>query len=103
MGSHKPHSYRGDYAHLSFTPAFSVLASEMRIDAEHAVGQKFCGWKGGSYTMTATSTVYLSPPGDTTDVEITEGLLAWMFEQVLPAPREDRIVDLAEAGIALIG
>lgn len=102
IGFRKPHSYRGSYEHLSFAPAFDVPVSNMTTEAASSVGQEFCGWKGGSYTMRESTEVYLSPPGETTDVEITQGLLSWMFEQMHPAPEEDRIVGLAEASLGLI-
>ena len=74
------HSYRGDYSLLAFTPATNVKVGAMLAEAEKAVGQTFCGWKGGDYVMDRETILHLAkngecPPGD----EFTRGKLAYLL------------------------
>lgn len=59
VGFHEPHSYRGYYEQLAFELATDVTIAEMLAAAESALGATYQGWKGGDYTMTDYTDVWL--------------------------------------------
>ena len=63
-GFGSPHSDRGSYDELAFTPLPSARIGDMLKYAESAVGDTFTGWKGGEYTMDLGTPVYLGEYGD---------------------------------------
>lgn len=60
VGFAKPHSYRGYYEELAFEPAVNVTVESMLACAKDAVGRIFIGYKGGEYTMTEYTDVWLA-------------------------------------------
>lgn len=46
-----PHSYRGIYEHLAFPVQADVSLSDMKKQAQDAIGTAFIGYNGGSYVM----------------------------------------------------
>lgn len=62
------HSYRGYYECLAvdlrdLNPAVEVSAGMLYLRLVGAVGQTFEGWKGGEYTMSETTRVFLAHKG----------------------------------------
>jgi hypothetical protein len=73
-----PHSYRGFYNKLAFEPCDSMAVKSLREMAESAVESTYSGYKGGEYTMTLNTSVYLADYGSCGD-EISVGmLLDWL-------------------------
>ncbi|SEG44673.1 hypothetical protein SAMN04489712_105264 [Thermomonospora echinospora] len=62
-GFANPHSYRGYYEDLAFEPARNITIGAMLAAARSAVGTTYQGWKGGDYTMTADTDVWLADEG----------------------------------------
>lgn len=58
-----PHSYRGYYAELAFEPARDVTVAQMLGAAREALGSTYEGWKGGDFTMTATTPCWVAVEG----------------------------------------
>ena len=63
-GFGSPHSDRGDYSELAFSPLPTAKVSEMLAFAKGAVGATFTGWKGGHFTMSGDTPVYIGEFGD---------------------------------------
>jgi hypothetical protein len=91
-GFNKPHSYRGDYACLAFTPCESVSVEAMLITAKGAVDRHFVGYKGGEYLMWPDTEVYLAHYGDTGD-ELSSILLDYMLANKVPETVAVRTLD----------
>lgn len=66
-GFSSPHSDRGDYSELAFTPAEEARISEMLKHARSAVDATFTGWKGGEFKMDLETPVYIGDYGDCGD------------------------------------
>lgn len=81
IGFSDPHSYRGYYEQLAFEPKAKVCVKQMLDSAKSALGQIYCGYKGGEYTMDKFTTVNLSEYGRT-GCEITREVLALMFKDL---------------------
>lgn len=60
IGLGKPHSYRGYFDQLAFEPVKDVTVAAMLKDAEESVGKTFEGYKGGDYTMSLHTDVWLA-------------------------------------------
>jgi len=58
-----PHSYRGYYEQLAFEPCEDVTVGEMQHAAQNAVGAVYEGYKGGMFTMTLDTDVWIAPYG----------------------------------------
>jgi hypothetical protein len=66
-GFGSPHSDRGSYDELAFTPLEEAYLGDMLKHARSAVGKKFVGWKGGEYRMDLDTSVYIGEFGDCGD------------------------------------
>lgn len=64
IGFDNPHSYRGYYDQLAFEPVRNTTVGEMLAAARSARGATYNGWKGGEYTMTDHTEVWLAMEGD---------------------------------------
>ncbi len=62
-GFSSPHSDRGDYSELAFTPENESKISDMLANAKSAVGKTFLGWKGGDFEMGEHTPVYIGEYG----------------------------------------
>ena len=64
-GIGEPHSYRGYYSDLAFTPAPERRgeARWLLLEARDCLGQVFEGYKGGGYPMHSLSPVWVSAYG----------------------------------------
>lgn len=92
IGFDSPHSYRGDYYDLAFEIAQNVTVAEMLASAESALGATFQGWKGGDYTMSKYTEVWLVEQGGCCGESLGSVLLALMLqdrESAYRAGRED--------------
>ena len=59
-------SYRGCYEDLAVEPTDEkITAGKLLNHAEQALGNTFEGYKGGSYTMTEDTPLWLAPYGNT--------------------------------------
>lgn len=78
-------SYRGFYDHLALGfadhsdwPKVAHLVDML----EKAVGESFCGWKGGDYTMDRETPVWVANPGNTGSTAIV-GIADCTFMTIL--------------------
>ena len=65
IGFGKPHSYRGYYEDLGFEIVYNTTVGHMLAAATGALRHEFTGWKGGEFTMTEYTTVWLAKWGYT--------------------------------------
>lgn len=63
-GFGSPHSYRGSYDCVAFTPKGSTTFGEMLYYAQCANGQVFEGYKGGEFLMGEDTECYIADYGD---------------------------------------
>ncbi len=63
LGFYHPHSYRGFYDELAFEPLENTTVGAMLEAARSAVGKTYEGYKGGDYTMSEYTEVYLAHYG----------------------------------------
>ena len=62
----KPHSYRGWYEHLAFQRADGKRpAVDLLQECRECVGRDFYGYKGGTYTCTENTPVWVANNGET--------------------------------------
>lgn len=64
-GFSHPHSYRGYYEDLAFSPVEQTTVGAMLQAAKSALGRTFHGYKGGEYTMGEHTDCWLSEHGST--------------------------------------
>lgn len=79
-----PHSDRGYYRDVAFTPVESATVAEMLAHARSAVGETFQGWKGGDFTMSRSTDCWINVYGDCDDDE--GGLHEERLAKMLGAP-----------------
>lgn len=61
---HSAHSYRGYYSDLSFKRGEGTRqAADLLTECKEAMGQVFCGYKGGDYVMGALTPVWVAEYG----------------------------------------
>ncbi len=63
-GFSSPHSDRGSYDELAFTPKAEAKIADMLAHARSALGETFEGWKGGEFTMNEHTPVYIGEFGN---------------------------------------
>ena len=65
VGFGNPHSYRGYYSDLAFEPVEDEITfiNLLTVCREECMGQKFVGYKGGDFYMTAETPVWISDYG----------------------------------------
>jgi len=63
-GFGEPHSDRGSYDELAFAPLSVARIGDMLKHAQSAVGGTYTGWKGGEYTMSEYTSVYIGEYGE---------------------------------------
>lgn len=96
-----PHSDRGFYDDLAFTPTEDVTVASVLACAREAVGKSYGGYKGGEYVMGLHTTVFLGRWGEMGE-EITEATLrAMLLERELENLRYDLVCVTAERDRAL--
>lgn len=62
-GFSTPHSDRGSYDELAFTPVPEARLGDMLEHAKSADGDTFTGWKGGHFKMGRQTSVYIGEHG----------------------------------------
>jgi hypothetical protein len=65
LGFGSPHSYRGYYQDLAFEPASNTTVGAMLTAAKDSLGRTFTGYKGGDYTMSEYTDIWLAEWGST--------------------------------------
>jgi len=109
LGFGNPHSYRGVYDELAFESVEGTTVGAMLAAAKDALGSTYAGYKGGEYTMTPYTPVWLARQGQGDGDTIGPVLLAYMtgaVGTVTPArprtttnrPRFTAILDQTERG-----
>ncbi len=79
-GFGEPHSYRGDYSEVAFTPVDDVTVGSMLAHARAALGQTFIGYKGGEYTMHEFTPTWIAEYGRSNATGIGPTLLKYWLE-----------------------
>lgn len=68
IGLAYPHSYRGYYDELAFTPVIEdTPILEFINSLKDALNKSYNGYKGGEYTMTEDTTVWLTEYGSSSE------------------------------------
>ena len=109
-GFSNPHSYRGVYADVAFSPVNESTAGEMLGYAKAALGSTFQGWKGGEFTMDGQCYVYLAERGDcgeaieplTITAMILQGRGWWELDETKRARFRDLAARLSDIQTAII-
>ncbi len=110
-GFKDPDSFRGYYDELAFAPASNVTVGAMLADARSALGATYEGWKGGDYTMTASTECWIAVRGESDGETIGRTLLRYMLavgrDQLCSAlcrdveEDRDRMVPVVDAALAV--
>lgn len=79
LGFGNPHSYRGYYEQLAFEPVANTTVADMLAAAQEAVGTTYEGWKGGDFTMSESTDVWLSLRGEAFSETIGRVMLSLML------------------------
>lgn len=83
-GFGSPHSDRGSYDELAFTPKDEATIGEMLRQAKSAVGKTFTGWKGGDYKMDLDTPVYIGEYGECGDAITPITFKYWLVTGRVP-------------------
>lgn len=84
-------SYRGDYSELCITPIgseeYALTVAEFTEKLINIVGETVTGWKGGEFTITAATPVWVDNAGDASDiapveVQNVEGVTVILTEKI---------------------
>lgn len=78
IGFTNAHSWRGCYDELAFEPARNVKISYMLDLAKKCLGREFQGYKGGWFTMTESTDVWLAYEGQGGGQQIGSLLIKYM-------------------------
>lgn len=78
-GFGSPHSDRGSYEELAFSPEPRARLGDMLDYAESALGQSFYGWKGGDYLMENHTSVYIGNYGECGEEITTTHFKYWLL------------------------
>lgn len=62
-GLRHPHSYRGYYDEVGFYPCNNITVGDMLVEVKRALKHCFPGWKGGQYSYTTNTRVWISAQG----------------------------------------
>lgn len=76
-GFGSPHSDRGDYSELAFSPVESTTFGEMLAHAKSALGATFQGWKGGYFIMYEYTPCHIAEYGDTGEPITSAHIRLW--------------------------
>lgn len=91
-GFGRGHSYRGYYEQLAFEPVENTTIKAMLIEAEASIGVTYSGYKGGEYTMSGDSPVWIAEYGHCGD-EITVSMVMDWVEGVAPQVEPLKMLD----------
>lgn len=87
-GFSTPHSDRGSYDELAFTPKSKAKIGDMLKHAKSALGATFTGWKGGKYTMEKDTSVYIGEEGECGEEITSITLKYWLLTGITPERRD---------------
>jgi hypothetical protein len=79
IGWGEPGSYRGYYQDVAFEPANNVTIGSMLENAKSALGQTFCGYKGGDFKMNEYTDCWIAEYGRSNGAQISDLLLDFML------------------------
>jgi hypothetical protein len=88
-GFGSPHSDRGNYSELAFSPLHTAKVGDMLAHARSAVGAVFTGWKGGEFQMDIETPVYIGEYGDCGDPITPTHFKYWALTATLPEPPKE--------------
>jgi len=88
-GFSTPHSDRGDYYNVAFTPEASAKLGDMLSHAKSAIGASFTGWKGGEYRMEEYTPCYIGRYGECGEEITSYTLRYWLVTGIFPNNYED--------------
>ena len=71
-------SYRGSYDQIAFKPAQNTTVREMLEHAEAAIDQTYSGYKGGDYTMTGETPVWIAEYGQSGEEITVSMVMDWI-------------------------
>ena len=83
-GFSTPHSDRGSYAELAFTPEPEAKIGDMLKYAKSSLGTTFTGYKGGEYTMHENTSVYIGEYGECGDEITPIHFKYWLLTGIVP-------------------
>lgn len=86
-GFGSPHSDRGDYSELGFSPEAETTFGEMLKHAKSAMGATFTGWKGGEFEMHEYTPCHIGEYGDCGEEITSAHLKLWTITANAPAQR----------------
>jgi hypothetical protein len=78
IGFGNPASYRGDYYAVAFSPVRNTSVASMLKHAESALGETFCGYKGGQFEMNENTECYICNYGESGGDRIGPVLLEYL-------------------------
>lgn len=78
-GFGSPHSDRGFYNDLAFSPEENSRIEDMLKNAKDAVGQTFQGYKGGDFTMSEYTNVLIGEWGECGEEITSTHLKYWLL------------------------
>lgn len=78
-GFSSPHSDRGSYDELAFSPEAESKIEDMLKYAKSAVDKTFIGWKGGEFLMTPYTSVYIGNYGECGEEITTAHFKYWLL------------------------
>ena len=81
-----PHSDRGSYFNVAFTPEKDVTVESMLEHAKSAVGATFTGYKGGEFTMDEDTYCFIGEYGCCGD-EISDILFEYWMDDIFGEDR----------------
>ena len=85
-GFDEPHSWRGDYEDLAFTPKESAKISDMLNHAKDSMGREFIGGDGGEFEMGEYTECWIAKQGKYYDSDCIGTTLLKMWELSLTKP-----------------
>lgn len=85
LGFGNPHSYRGYYEQLAFEPVADTTVADMLAAAQEALDTTYQGWKGGDFTMSESTDVWLAYEGESYAETIDRISLALMLGEEIPS------------------
>lgn len=74
-----PHSDRGDYWDLGFSPVEKTTFGNMLECAKSAMGATFPGWKGGEFAMHEYTKCHIGEYGECGEEITSAHLKLWIF------------------------
>lgn len=84
-GFGSPHSYRGDYSQLAFSPIEEARVADMLVHARGALHRTFTGYKGGEYQMDRFTECFIAEHDECGEALTASRIDCWRLEIELGA------------------